>query len=46
MIGCRTVIREHSINIYEPKLWDTLPVAIQDDMMSWFTEKITVRLPL
>jgi len=30
MIGCRTVIREHSINIYGPKLWDTLPVAIQD----------------
>ena len=30
MIGCRTVIREHSMNIYGPKLWDTLPVAIQD----------------
>ena len=30
IIGCRTVIREHSINIYGPKLWDTLPVSIQE----------------
>jgi len=29
-IGCRTVIREHSINIYGPRLWDTLPADIQN----------------
>ena len=28
--GCRTMIRENSINIYGPRLWDTLPADIQD----------------
>jgi hypothetical protein len=30
LIGCRTVVRENSIHIYGPKLWDSLPRDIQD----------------
>ena len=28
--GCRTVIRENSINIFGPRLWDSFPVEIKD----------------
>ena len=28
--GCRTVVREKSLNVFGPKLWDSLPRNIQD----------------
>ena len=28
--GCRTVVRENSVNVFGPKLWDSLPRDIQD----------------
>ena len=47
IIGCRTVIREHSINIlYGPKFWDTLPVAIQDAVCLGSLKRSLLDLPL
>ena len=29
ILGCRTVIRENSVNIFGPKLWDSLPDEVK-----------------
>ena len=38
--GCRTVVREKSLNVFGPKLWDSLPRDIQDAHSIGFLKRL------